>query len=430
MSATGGAAAGPSITGVPATALIDERVEIGLTGVRPHGAVTIRAQMRDDDNRSWRSHATFRADAQGGVAVAAQAPLAGTYTDVDAMGLFWSMGPETTAEAAPFAKSGLAPTLMTITAEVDGQPCAMATLERLFVAPNVRAEQVRAQGLAGTLFRPPGRGPHPRVIVLSGSGGGLPQGLAALLASHGYAALALAYFSYEHLPAELVTIPLEYFETGMRWLQAQQGVRDDRLGVVGTSRGGELALLLGATFPRVTAVVGYVPSGIVWGGIAEGEERSAWTYRGRPLPFAPGLSPAEMEEVYRHEPIPLTPTFLACLRNPAVGEAVTIPVERTRGAILLISGQDDQMWPSTLFSEMVIARLRRQAFAHPYRHLSYTGAGHDIARPYLPTTVRQARHPFDERLFAYGGNAQDHAAAQAASWLQVLSFLGEQLGPA
>src|SRR5438128_7337617 len=66
--------------------------------------------------------------------------------------------------------------------------------------------------------------------TLSGSSGGLPQELAALLASHGYAALALAYFSYEHLPAELVAIPLEYFETGMRWLHAQQGVQDDRLG--------------------------------------------------------------------------------------------------------------------------------------------------------------------------------------------------------
>ena len=31
-----------------------------------------------------------------------------------------------------------------------------------------------------------------------------------------------------------------------------------------------------------------------------------------PLPFAPDLPAAEMEEVYRHEPIPLTPTFLAC----------------------------------------------------------------------------------------------------------------------
>jgi dienelactone hydrolase len=405
-------------------------VEIGLAGFTPQGVVTIHAQMQDDDDQLWKSHATFRADAQGHVDVATQAPLSGTYTEADATGLFWSMRPETTAEAAPFAKSGLAPTVMTFTAAVDGQPQATATLERLFVAPAVRAEHVRSQGLAGTLFRPAGVGPHPGVVVLGGSGGGLPQGLAALLASHGYAALALAYFSYEHLPAELVTIPLEYFETGMRWLQAQQGVRDDRLGVVGTSRGGELALLLGATFPQVTAVVGYVPSGIVWGGITDGEPRSAWTYRGTPLPFAPELSAAEMDEIYRQEPIPLTPTFLACLQNPAVGEAETIPVERTRGAILLISGQDDQMWPSTLLSDMMIARLRRHAHPHPYEHVSYAGAGHDIARPYLPTTVRQDRHPFDGRLFAYGGNPRDHAAAQAASWAQVLSFLGEHLGSA
>jgi hypothetical protein len=88
------------------------------------------------------------------------------------------------------------------------------------------------------------------------------------------------------------------------------------------------------------------------------------------------------------------------------------------------------MWPSTLFSDMVITRLRQHAYPHPYQHVSYVGAGHDIARPYLPTTVREARHPFDRLLFAYGGNAPDHAAAQAASWAQVLSFLGEQLGRA
>src|SRR5262249_6248520 len=129
--ATDGATARPCITGVPATALVDERVEIGLTGIMPYGAVTVHAQMQDDLNHLWRSHATFRADAQGCVDVAVQAPLAGTYAEADAMGLFWSMRPETTAEAAPFAKSGLAPTLMTITAEVDGQPRATATLERL-----------------------------------------------------------------------------------------------------------------------------------------------------------------------------------------------------------------------------------------------------------------------------------------------------------
>ena len=41
-------------------------------------------------------------------------------------------------------------------------------------------------------------------------------------------------------------------------MQDQPSVRGDRLGVVGTSRGGELALLLGAYYLDLEAVVSYV----------------------------------------------------------------------------------------------------------------------------------------------------------------------------
>ena len=58
----------------------------------------------------------------------------------------------------------------------------------------------------------------------------------------------------------------------------------ERVGVIGTSRGGELVLLLGATFPQVVAVVANVPSHVVW---RRGGTRSAWTYRGEPLPAVP-----------------------------------------------------------------------------------------------------------------------------------------------
>ena len=43
----------------------------------------------------------------------------------------------------------------------------------------------------GTLFLPPGRGPHPCVIALDGGGGGVNEYWGAILASQGYAALAL-----------------------------------------------------------------------------------------------------------------------------------------------------------------------------------------------------------------------------------------------
>src|SRR3989304_3359183 len=66
---------------------------------------------------------------------------------------------------------------------------------------------------------------------------------------------------------------------------SQTAVGDQPIGIMGGSRGGDLALLLGATFPEFKAVVGNVPSGIVHAGISGGglEEtyrRPAWTYRG------------------------------------------------------------------------------------------------------------------------------------------------------
>jgi hypothetical protein len=45
-----------------------------------------------------------------------------------------------------------------------------------------------------------------------GGAGGLIEMRAALLASRGFAAFALAFFAYEDLPANMDRIELEYFE--------------------------------------------------------------------------------------------------------------------------------------------------------------------------------------------------------------------------
>src|SRR5918999_3317438 len=122
---------------------------------------------------------------------------------------------------------------------------------------------VREEGLVGTLFLPDASAPRAAVLALGGAGGGLSEGAAETLAGEGFAALALAYFGLDGLPRELVEIPLEYFEGAIAWLGGHPEVDAGRVAVVGNSKGGELALLLGATYPReVGAVVGYAPSPI------------------------------------------------------------------------------------------------------------------------------------------------------------------------
>jgi hypothetical protein len=207
----------PAITITPDPALSDDPVRIHLRGFAPGQRVTLRAAMADDAGQRWRSWAEFAANDAGDVDLATAAPLAGSYSSADAIGLFWSMAraDDEDNEPATFARTTTHPLTITCTAEADGRVVATAHHTRLGMAAGVRRVEARERGLVGALFLPPGEGPHPGVIVLGGSSGGMREPLAALLASHGCAALALAYFGVEGLPPQLADIPLEYFETAL-----------------------------------------------------------------------------------------------------------------------------------------------------------------------------------------------------------------------
>ena len=316
-----------------------------------------------------------------------------------------------------------------IEAEVEGRVLASTVIKTRFVANDVTEYPVRDNGLVGSLFKPGSPGPHPGIIVLGGSDGGLSSAsyIAKMLASHGYAALALAYFAYEDLPAWLIKIPLEYFGTAIQWMEDQPDVNSNKIGVLGRSKGGELALLLGTAFPQIKAVVAYVPSHVVWEGW---RNMSSWTLDGRELDFVSyEVTDEQKEELFKQPPYRLTPRFLLNLQNTSAVEKAVIPVERINGPVLLISGKDDQMWPSTLMSEEVMKRLSRFNHPFPYHHLSYGGAGHIIGIPYSPTTILHGIHPVTKVDYAYGGNPQDNAFACKDSWPKVLQFLEKSLTP-
>jgi len=422
---------GVRLSVTPSPALVDEPLGIVVSGGRPGGPVTVRARMRDGLGRQWASHAVFEAGREGEVDVATHRPIAGTYGGTDARGLLWSMQ---LVEGQPSGGwTNASPLETEITAESEG-PLASAHVSRLFYGWGASRTEVRDNGLVATLFRPAGTEPRPAVIVVPGSGGGVPEGSAALLASYGFVGLALAYFRAGHLPESLAEIPLEYFETAIGWLRDHEAVAGRPVGVMGTSRGGELALLLGSTFGDFKAVVGYVPSGVAHagisgGGLREARRRPAWTYKGKAaLPFIASRDASRVEEpAPSAEPLALTPIFLKALEDRAAADAAEIPVERINGPVLLISGQDDQMWPSPVLADIAMKRLARHHHRYPYTHLSYPGAGHIIGQPGLPATVTAALHPLAGRSLAYGGHAKDNAAAAADSWPKVLAFFRDAL---
>jgi dienelactone hydrolase len=278
-----------------------------------------------------------------------------------------------------------------ITVETGGKT-AHVQIARNLLTKEIACAEVRERGLYGRFFRPATGGPLPGVLMLGGPEGGLTSYVmreAALLAGHGFAALALAYFYIGSLPGRLAGIPLGYFGGAIRWLQDQPSVRGDRLGVVGTSRGGELALLLGAHYLDLEAVVSYVGSGLVFPSPAGPEP--ACTFRGKPLPW-------------------ISNPFDILQAKPERFERAEIPVERTNGPVLLISGDADQVWPSTQLSQVAMERLGRyeRPFRDEFRH--YPDAGHGIQPPYLPATPG---------TYYYGGDLEGNAAANKDSWRRV-----------
>lgn len=427
----------PCIEISPRKIMIDELPRIRLTGFKTNEKVTVRAQTNDDTGRKWESHATFKANSRGVVEVYNQKPLSGSYDEVDPAGLFWSMTVSTDEKnVSMFTKTTLSPSTVTITAEADGKTNVSSEVERLFVAPNIKRIPIREDGLVGTFFHSADLDRQPGVIVLSGSGGGVSEHHAALLASHGYATFALAYFAIENLPKELANIALEYFEKGIDWMRLQSVVDSEKLAVMGWSRGGELALLLGATFPQIKAVVAFVPSSVIWSGVTkDGKTKPAWTHHGKALPFVhnrerAGISSdrADSEIHMRSDlPIRLTPYFLRAMEDRAAMKKAVIRVEKINGSILLISGQDDQMWPSSKFSEMVVERLAKYNHPYPFKHISYKGAGHMIRPGHLPKTFTQIRHPITSGLFELGGNAKNNAFASSDSWSNTVDFLNKNL---
>jgi dienelactone hydrolase len=372
---------------------VDAPFAVRVVGLAPRQAVTLRAVTTDGARLHWTAEAAFVADAHGEVDLGAQAPRSGSYAVADPMGLVWSAAPRggRGARNRLFYAPALEPAPLTITAEVDGGAVARVEVVRTLLTPAVTAVDVAEDGLVGRFFRPAGDAPVPAVLTLGGSEGGLRVGFAALLATHGFAALALAYFAYgPPLPSSLANIPLEYFGRALAWLGARPGVRGDRLAVLGQSRGGELALLLGATYPELSAVVSYVGSGIVFPS-PEDWLTPAWTYRGEPVPS---------------------------FSDPASWNEAAIPVERIAGPVLLISGEADRLWPSALLSQLALDRLRAHDHPHPDRHLRYAEAGHIIEAPYFPTA---------QDLDRFGGTQAGTAAAAADSWPRVLALLADRL---
>ena len=129
------------------------------------------------------------------------------------------------------------------------------------------------------------------------------------------------------------------------------------------------------------------------------------TLREKPLPIAP--SPSK-EDVYKQlesrNTVDLAQIFIEKMSNEEAFESAFIHVENIKCPILLVSGAEDKMWPSSTYSDLIMKRLEK--FNSPIfrQHLCYEKAGHMITNPYDSVMTEPFKHPFTGLLYEIGGN--------------------------
>ena len=288
----------------------------------------------------------------------------------------------------------------------------------------VRRSEVNAGDIVGVVFEPAGRTEH-FAVMLGGSSGGIPEAPARRLAENGVCAFALGYFGAPGLPSALVEIPIESLQHGIEWF-SQTYAGGGAVGLMGMSKGAELALVLGAQLgDSIAWIVAVAPSHVVWFGVtAPGPNpdrrstRSSWSLGGVPLPFLacpPDVVPEFTEFGLR------TDVFCDVSRHePSEVDAARIAVERSTGPLLLLSGDDDHMWSAATMSDEIVRRMENHGRGDDVTNVVYSGAGHVfLLQDFMPRPGAGAGPQYD-----FGGIFEADAIAGKDAWQRAVSFLG------
>ena len=289
----------------------------------------------------------------------------------------------------------------------------------------VRGRDITERGIQATYFAQPEIQQKPAIVIPGGGPGG--EYWASEFAKQGWVGLSLPYYRQPGLPPLLEDIPLEYFETAIRWLGEQPEVDPDRIIVMGASRNAELSLLIASHFPDlVGGVIALAPSSVAWPNAVlpfnSDTLKPSWTFEGQDVPYLP------MRKIQGPETstIETLDYWMAGLQQVSGYPEAVIPVEQIAGPVLLLSGKDDQIWPSAFMSDMIEERLRAHDFPYAVENIQYEDAGHLISRNVETiSSGRTGQMYIDGKAYAFehGGSIEGDRAAIMQVREKIFSFV-------
>lgn len=246
-------------------------------------------------------------------------------------------------------------------------------------------------------------------------------------ANKGFIGLSLPYTGKEGLPKLTEEISLEYFEKALTWLRKQPEVDPDKIIVMGASRNAELSLLIASLFPKyVGGVIAYAPSSVSWSNTVlpynSDDLKPSWKYLGEDIPYVP-MDKITGNDSNKIETLEYWKSGLA--KTDYVTEA-TIKVEKINGPIILFSGKDDKVWPSSFMADMIEQRIEENNFNHSFQNIKYDKAGHLISsHPEINSNNRIGHMNINSKdyEFEFGGTSEGDEKAKKDAKIRLMKYL-------
>lgn len=170
--------------------------------------------------------------------------------------------------------------------------------------------------------------------------------------------------------------PLERIGKAIEFLKARG---NEKIGIVGASTTGMVALAAASLFPEITLTIAITPPDFIMEGFCRGNKDGAkeWpsdgsslSWQGKPLPYLP--------YAYRHprywrqiiadakaggdRGAASRPMFDESERLHPIQEVEKIKVENIRGKVIFVGAEDDVLWDTCKYIRRMLARL--EAFPH------------------------------------------------------------------
>lgn len=194
--------------------------------------------------------------------------------------------------------------------------------------------------------------------------------------------------------------PLERIEKAVAYLKS---VGNEKIGIVGASTTGMVALVSASLFPEITLTIAMTPPDFIMEGfIRDGKDGakerpsdgSSLTWRGQPLPYLPYAyrHPQYWQQIMADskasgDKIASRPMFDESERLHPVREEEKIMVEDIKGRVIFVGAEDDVLWDTCKYIRRMMKRLETLPHDCTAEALLYEHGTHFVFPQSMLTTM-------------------------------------------